>query len=110
MDLRFTAERLSPAHYRGYHAWAIPVVHKMRKSQRWTTVWHFLAVHRMNEIAWQLGRADRPDYIGKLVRHTLEPISWLIGQFVGESNEALTILEQTSHRRGPATAADPLGA
>ena len=102
MDLRFTAERLSAAHYRGYHAWAIPVVKQMRKSQRWTDVWHFIAVHRMNEIAWQLGKAERPDYIGKLVRWTLEPVSWLIGQFVGDSTAELAILDRTAPGTGPA--------
>jgi len=96
MDLRFTAERLSPAHYRGYHAWAIPVVKQMRKSKRWTDVWHFIAVHRMNEIAYQLGKADRPDYIGKLVRWTLEPVSWLIGQVVGDSTAELAILDRSA--------------
>lgn len=88
MDLRFTQERLTPAHYRGYHYWAIPMVHRMRRSTAWTQVWKVLAVARMHEIAFQMGKAERPNYLGKVVRHTLEPISWVIGQFVGEADVA----------------------
>ncbi len=89
-DLRFTQQHIGEQAVRGYHAWGIPAVRLMRSGsfagRMIDRPLHFIARHRAAELAYKMGRRDTPDYIGKLVRHTMEPLCWVIGAFVGEQN------------------------
>lgn len=91
-DLRFTQKYLTDTHIRGYHLWAIPTVRLMKKSDTWAAIWKFIAQHRANEISHLMGCRDRPDYIGKLLRHTFEPVCFLVGLCVPASKQ-LTLSE-----------------
>lgn len=89
-DLRFTQQNIGSQTVRGYHAWGIPAVRLMRSGSVAGRIvepaLHFIAVHRAAELAFQMGRRDKPDYVGKLVRRTMEPMCWIIGAFVGEQD------------------------
>lgn len=85
-DLRFTCSRLSDRMVRGYQWWAIPYVRLMRKSPLAERLMRPLALARARELAYQMGVLPRPDYFGKLVRWTLEPVCWLVGGFVGDQD------------------------
>lgn len=78
VDLRFTKERLTDAHIRGYHFWARRVV-KALKEGRWVNTWQFIARHRSAELSYQLGMSACPDYPGKLIRWVFEPACYIIG-------------------------------
>jgi hypothetical protein len=86
LDIRFAAENLSPAVVRGYHFWAIPYVRLMREHQWAERLMLPLVLSRAEEIAYQMGKAERPNYAGKLVRMVGEPLCWLLGQFLPEQN------------------------
>lgn len=83
-DLRYTSAHLSPQHVRGYHAWAIPTVRKMRASKRWTSVWRVIGQARANQIAYLMGDRDKPDCFGALAKILLEGFCWGVGFFVGD--------------------------
>ena len=89
-DMRFTQENISTQTVRGYHAWGIPTVRLMRsKSLLGRAIQPFMryiAVHRAAELAYQMGRSDTPDFAGKVVRATMEPMCWFIGAFANEQN------------------------
>gem|GEM_PF-4799174 len=89
-DLRFTQQNIGSQTVRGYHAWGIPAVRVMRSGSRMgriiEPVLHYMAVHRAAELAYRMGRRDKPDYVGKVLRRTLEPLCWVIGGVVGEQN------------------------
>jgi len=78
-DLRFTQQNLSRTHIRGYHYWAIPTVRLMKRSKGWARFWRFIAQHRANEISYQMGHRDKPDYIGKIMRLFFEPFCFCVG-------------------------------
>ena len=78
-DTRWTIEHISPHIQRGYQIWGVPYVKLMRKYKFFETIVRPLALHRANEIGYQLGMRDKPDYIGKLGRIVLEGISWFAG-------------------------------
>lgn len=80
-DLRFTADHLSATTIRGYHLWAIPYVQLMRKSKFAEALMWPLAIHRAEELAYQMGVLEKPNYIGKAIRFILEPICFTIGLF-----------------------------
>ena len=80
LDYRFTRDYLTTKHVNGYHCWAVWMVKQMRKG-RFTKFWKHVAGHRANEIAYIYGKRDKPDYLGKLYRHILEPACWVIGNF-----------------------------
>lgn len=82
-DLEYTHRNLSERTVRGYHFWAIPYVRLMRKSPLAERLMYPIAKHRARELAYQLGRAKKGSWRGKLVRLTLEPLCWVIGGFVG---------------------------
>ncbi|WP_419902883.1 hypothetical protein [Kiloniella sp.] len=86
MDLKFTKENLTDQHINGYHAWAITSVQMMRKYPKSKNFWKLLAQSRANQIAYLLGKRETPDYLGKFLRSTLEPLCWLIGSFVKTSD------------------------
>ncbi|WP_417790278.1 hypothetical protein [Terasakiella pusilla] len=78
-DLRFTQKYLTTTHIRGYHIWAIPTVRLMRRSNRWSAIWRFIAQHRANEISYQMGDRITPDFMGKVIRLIFEPFCFLVG-------------------------------
>lgn len=78
-DMEFTRKHLSEATVRGYHYWAIPYVRLMRKSPLAEKIMWPLAKWRAEELAYQVGRREKPNYMGKLVRLTLEPVCYVIG-------------------------------
>ena len=47
-------------------------------------VMHFVALHRAQELAFQMHRREHGDVIGKAIRCVMEPLCWTIGAFVGE--------------------------
>lgn len=78
-DLLFTKERLTTIHVRGYHIWAVPYVGLMKRNKLARRAMWWVTRHRANEIAYQMGERDRPDYRGKLMRLILEPFCFVIG-------------------------------
>lgn len=88
-DIHFTASRLSKTTVRGYHLWAIPYVKLMRTSPLAEKLMWPIAYHRAQELAYQMGIKDKPDYLGKLVRLVFEPACFLLGLFVQEQNYAV---------------------
>lgn len=78
-DTRWTMLHVSAHTQRGYQLWGVPYVKLMRKYKILETIVRPLALHRANEIGYQLGMRDKPDYIGKLGRVILEGISWCAG-------------------------------
>lgn len=85
LDYRFTREQLSPQHVKGYHAWAIHIVRRLRKGKG-VKMWRHIATHRVNEIAYIYGERDKPDYLGKIYRHVGEKGCWLVGLFCEKSD------------------------
>lgn len=63
---------------RGYHAWAMPVVIALRRG-RWLRLWTFVCRHRARELAFQIGKRERSDPIGKIMRLLVEPLSFVVG-------------------------------
>lgn len=82
LDMRFSASRLSPTVERGYHFWAIPYVRLMRKHHWAEVIMRPLAICRAEEIAYQMGEAQSPNYSGKLIRLVGESACWLLGCLV----------------------------
>jgi hypothetical protein len=85
LDYKFTREHLSPQHVKGYHAWAVHVVRRLRKGKG-VNFWRHIATHRVNEIAYIYGERDKPDYLGKFYRHFGEKGCWLVGLFCEKSD------------------------
>jgi hypothetical protein len=67
---------------RGYQFWGIPLVRLMRKWPWVESIVYPLALARAEEIAYQMGRRDKPNYLGKVVRRALEPLNFVLGIFV----------------------------
>ncbi len=86
LDLKFSEQRLTPAHVRGYHLWAVPWVGWMRRSRSVTALSHRLARWRALEIAYQLGERPAGNWRGKIVRAVGEPLCWLLGLFANETD------------------------
>ncbi len=89
-DLRLSHEdalkRLTAAHRRGYHFWAVGIVRTMRKSPRTTRAFRRLAQARVDEIAARNGDTSRANLLGKLLIAIGEPTCLLVGRFVGETD------------------------
>lgn len=86
LDLRFAEERLSAAHLRGYHLWAVPLVRWMRRSRRVSALVAGPALWRAEEIAHLLGEKRRGSLRGKIVRLIGEPLCRLIGCWAPETD------------------------
>jgi hypothetical protein len=80
LDYEFTLKHLSPKHLKGYQTWAVYVVKMLRKGHM-VNFWKHIAQHRANEIKYIMGKSNKPDYLGKLYRHILEPFSYMVGIF-----------------------------
>lgn len=74
-------KRLSATTLRGYHAIAIPVVNKMRKSQKLSKFLQPWVLDYSNEILYGTGGLR-----GKFVRYILEPVCFVVGLVVSEQN------------------------
>lgn len=85
-DIEFTRRNLHPSIIRGYHAWGIWYVEKMRQNPGglMERLMRPIALHRANEIAYRMGLRDTPDRIGQLARVSLESLCFAIGLFAKE--------------------------
>ncbi|HEY9078409.1 hypothetical protein [Magnetovibrio sp.] len=83
LDIAFTLHHLSPATVRGYHAWAVPYVRLMKRSQLATRLVEPLARWRAEEIAYRMKARVRPHYRGRVVRWVGEPLCWVLGSVLG---------------------------
>jgi hypothetical protein len=86
-DLEFT-KQINLDTVKGYYSWAFFIVEHMRKhpTSLVTVITKYLAQHRTNEIKYQLGLTDKPDYIGKYVRFFGETYCWGLGTLINNSN------------------------
>lgn len=83
---RYVEEHLTARHVRGYHAWALPVVRRMRRSRRTTAFWRRLAQARADHIAFLHGEASRRNRFGAFLCAIGHPACYLIGGLVGEQD------------------------
>lgn len=86
LGLRYVRAHLTPRHERGYHAWAIPVVRKMRRSRRVSLFWHQLAKARADHIASVYGDTSRRNRLGQLLCAIGHPACYLIGGIAREQS------------------------
>lgn len=77
-------EHLTERHFRGYHAWALPVVRRMRRSPRATVFWRVLAQARADHIAYLSGEIARRNRFGALLCAIGHPVCYVLGGFVRE--------------------------
>lgn len=97
IDMEFTFRRLSHIHVRGYLFWARGWVSKMRKSRplRYRTL--KIVLWRLNEIKYQLGLRDKPDWRGKIVRFVMENFCFIVGLFVPDTAESVIYKKENKH-------------
>ncbi|KND16171.1 hypothetical protein ADZ37_24460 [Pannonibacter phragmitetus] len=86
LGARYVEEHLTGRHVRGYHAWGLPVVRKMRRSPRATAFWRKLAQARADHIAFLYGDASRRNRLGAVLCAIGHPACYLIGGMVGEQD------------------------
>lgn len=81
IDQQFTLEKISMTTRVGYWVWAYPLVDWMEKNKnhKFVNIIQYLAQARANEIKYQKGYSNKPDYIGKTVRFFGEGLCTLIG-------------------------------
>lgn len=101
-DLTFTRDNISEQTVRGYHVWAIPTVRLMASGSVVGRLieppMRFIARHRARELAHLMGRAERGDLVGKIIRSTLEPLCFLIGGFAPTASTSAASLVVDDHR------------
>ena len=85
LDLRFTESHLTPEHIKGYWYFAIPAVKSMRKSKLSTKFWKHIAINRVKDIKWRLGKG-KFSLLGRIYSSILEPLCKFTGKFVKEKN------------------------
>lgn len=85
-DLEYTFKNLSAQTVRGYQYWAVPYVKLMRNYNLAEKIMLPFAKSRAEELAYQLGKLDKGNLLGKLVRLVGEPLCYIIGGFVGEQD------------------------
>jgi len=80
-EMEHTMKYMHPVIVRGYHVWAINVVRRLRQNdQDWFgKFWWFITINRAEEIAYQMGVREKPNYVGKLIRAVFEPACYVIG-------------------------------
>ena len=84
--MEYTLNHISKTTQRGYHYWAVPYVKLMRKSKLAEAVMRPVAIHRANELAYQMGIREKGDLLGKFFRLTIEPVCYLIGLVVEQKD------------------------
>ena len=85
LDLRFTESHLTPEHIKGYWYFAIPAVKSMRKSKLSTKFWKHIAVNRIKDVKWRLGKG-KFNLLGRIYSSILEPLCKFTGKFVKEKD------------------------
>lgn len=87
-DIECARRHINPVAVRGYHAWSIAYVRHLRQNPGGLLekIIRPVVLHRAREIGYQMGVRDKPDYIGKLMRWTLEPLCFGIGLFAEEKD------------------------
>lgn len=83
-DMKYTLQFLPPTMVRGYHYWAIPYIHLMRRSALAERIMLPIARWRAEEIAYQMGTRSSGNWKGKIIRWFAEPLCLLIGHFVSQ--------------------------
>lgn len=86
LGARYVEEHLTARHVRGYHAWGLSVVRKMRRSPRATAFWRKLAKARADHIAFIYGDVSRRNRLGAALCALGHPLCYLIGGLVGEQD------------------------
>ena len=86
LGARYVQEHLTETHVNGYHAWGLMVVRKMRKSDRWTRVFRYLATARADHIAHVYGDETRKNRFGALLCFVGERACFVIGKFSGSQD------------------------
>lgn len=97
LDMEFTFHALSSVHVRGYLFWARAWVEKMKKNPALRDRTHKVVVWRLNEIKYQLGIVDRPDWRGKIVRLIGENLCFIIGMFLEDTAESVIYKKENRH-------------
>jgi len=82
----YAARNTSPITVRGYHAWGVPYVRLMRRSPLAERLMYPIARSFAEEIGYVMGVRPQGSVGGKIVRLTLEPLSFFIGLWVTEQN------------------------
>ena len=95
-DIKFTYKNLSKKHLKGYLAWAIPTVGHIKKYPKYRKVWKHFAQHRANDIAWRM-KEGKFDLLGRIYAGIGEPLCWLIGNFVSDTNYNLLNNKRNRH-------------
>jgi hypothetical protein len=95
-DIKFTYKNLSKKHLKGYLAWAIPTVGHIKKYPKYRKIWKHVAQHRANDIAWRM-KEGKFDLLGRIYAGIGEPLCWLIGNFVNDTNYNLLNNKRNRH-------------
>jgi len=85
-EVEFTYAYFSECTIRGYHFWGIPLVGLMRKYEWVENIFYRPTMWRAEDIAYQMGLHDKPNYKGRALRILVEPLCFLIGIFVPPQN------------------------
>ncbi|QSH39327.1 type II secretion system protein [Candidatus Kaiserbacteria bacterium] len=86
---------LSQTTLRGYHAWAVPVVTLMQKSEQVTRIVAVIAKPWTVEMAHQMGVLDEGSIIGKAMMIVGVPVSWTIGAVVTITSALVEAISQS---------------
>jgi len=93
----FTFHALSNIHVRGYLFWARGWVEKMNESDKIRAATLKIVVWRLNEIKYQVGLSDKPDWRGKAVRFIMENFCLAVGLFVPDTSESVIYKKENTH-------------
>lgn len=87
-DFEYTLKHIHPNTVKGYHFWAVPYVEKLYQGNNrlLETIIRPIAIHRARELSYQMGIRNKPDYLGKFFRLLIEPICFVLGNFIQESD------------------------
>jgi len=99
LDMEFTFRALSHIHVRGYLFWGKPWVRHMRKSERARRYTLAVVKWRLDEIKYQMGLRDKPDYRGKIVRFIGENACFIIGLFLKDTKETVIYRKDNENAR-----------
>lgn len=89
IDVEYAPGYFSPEAFRGYHAWAIPVVEFMRENP--TSAIHILPLAKsfIDEVAYRVGEREEGNEIGELFLDEVIPLFERIGVLINEPNVEL---------------------
>lgn len=85
LDLEFTQSHLTPEHVKGYWYFAIPAVKSMRKSKLATSFWKHIALNRIKDIKWRLGKG-KFNLLGRIYSLGFESFCKITGKFVSKKD------------------------